>query len=443
MSVDRRLNATIDEDEQNKPKMEKSQLRIDTSLNTATCIPAAPTIKTSKIIDLAPGVAASIAVMQCGFVGAEYLGQGLLHLQGLASANVANPISGIPVAIILGIALNNTGSITLLPQYLKAGIQFSSKTILKAGIVCVGTKLSAVDLVQSGLAGIPAVFCSVGVGLTFIPWLSKQMGIPSKMGALIAIGTSICGITAITALSPAIHATQRDTSFAVANVVAFGTLGMFCYPYLAHYLLTSSQEIGLFLGIAVHDTSHVLGTAMIYANVYGDDQVLKVATITKLTRNLFLAVAVPYLTYVTSRDEQNRVGMDAANDCGGDGTSSATPPRLSISFSDIKRYFPSFIAGFIGMSILRSIGDATLTRQGSALGLFSPELWTTLIQFVGNVSTYLLGIAMAAVGMSTSAATFRGMGAKPFLVGMAGFFGVGFTGLLNALILGRLLPLAQ
>jgi len=156
-----------------------------------------------------------------------------------------------------------------------------------------------------------------------------------------------------------------------------------------------------------------------------------------------LAVAVPYLTYVTSRDEQNRVGMDAANDCGGDGTSSATPPRLSISFSDIKRYFPSFIAGFIGMSILRSIGDATLTRQGSALGLFSPELWTTLIQFVGNVSTYLLGIAMAAVGMSTSAATFRGMGAKPFLVGMAGFFGVGFTGLLNALILGRLLPLAQ
>ena len=52
------------------------------------------------------------------------------------------------------------------------------------------------------------------------------MGLPHKMSTLIACGTSICGVTAISALAPAIKATERETSFAIANVVAFGTIGM-------------------------------------------------------------------------------------------------------------------------------------------------------------------------------------------------------------------------
>merc|ERR1711907_344849 len=108
------------------------------------------------------------------------------------------------------------------------------------------------------------------------------------MSSLIAAGTSICGVTAITALAPAIKAEQQEIGVAVANVVAFGTLGMLTYPYVAHALLESSEQVGLFLGLAIHDTSQVIGSALTYKMVYDDELALQVAAITKLSRNLCL-----------------------------------------------------------------------------------------------------------------------------------------------------------
>jgi uncharacterized membrane protein YadS len=78
-----------------------------------------------------------------------------------------------------------------------------------------------------------------------------------RLGKLLSAGTSICGVTAITALAPAIKATPKETAVAVANVVAFGTFGMLTYPYLLHTLLSSSEQIGMVLGVAIHDTSQV------------------------------------------------------------------------------------------------------------------------------------------------------------------------------------------
>jgi len=102
------------------------------------------------------------------------------------------------------------------------------------------------------------------------------------MTALITAGTSICGVTAITAVAPAIGADQKSANFAIANVVAFGTLGMLCYPYLAHSLhvagvLPTSQQVGIALGLAVHDTSQVMGCAMTYATLFNDEAVVAAA----------------------------------------------------------------------------------------------------------------------------------------------------------------------
>jgi len=167
---------------------------------------------------IVPGIVVSGVVMEGGFLAAEYLGQGLMALQGIEGNS---PISGIPCAIILGAAIANTFT---LPNYLQPGIVTATKPILQAGIICVGAKLSAVDLVSTGIIGLPVVCTSIAVGLTFVPWLGNKLGLPHKMSALIAAGTSICGVTAISALAPAIKANQQETSFAIANVVAFGTL---------------------------------------------------------------------------------------------------------------------------------------------------------------------------------------------------------------------------
>lgn len=383
----------------------------------------------SSVASLAPGLAASAVVMQGGFTAAEYLGQGLNALQGISGA--ASPISGIPVAILLGMALKNSVGV---PAQLDAGIKFATKPVLQAGIVCVGAKLSAVDLVTTGLVGLPAVMASIGVGLTFIPWLGNKVGIPHKMSSLIAAGTSICGVTAITALAPAIKATQQDTSFAVANVVAFGTIGMLVYPYVAHALIPSSHAIGIALGLSVHDTSQVIGCALSYSTVFGDEEVLKVATVTKLTRNLFLAGVIPGLTFQTARRE----GELAAG-------ASATPGSLVPTFADVKKYFPGFVAGFVGMSALRTVGDMTLASDvGAAFGVLDGDSWKTITKFVGNElgSHYLLGTAMAGVGLSTSASALRGVGYKPFLVGLAGAGAVGATGFSTALLLHHVFGVA-
>ena len=135
-------------------------------------------------------------------------------------------------------------------------------------------------------------------GLIFVTWFNRKLGLPPRLGTLIAAGTSICGVTAIVSTAPAIDADEREVAYAVANVVAFGLFGMLAYPYLAHAVLGSSETIGLFLGTAVHDTSQVVGAALTYKQVYDDDIVLRVATVTKLTRNIFLAGVIPLLTWM-------------------------------------------------------------------------------------------------------------------------------------------------
>lgn len=196
----------------------------------------------------APGFAAAVAVASAGTFAAEYLGQALLAFQGVSGGN--SPISGIPVAILLGLGINNLSS--SLPERLTPGLKTCTTTVLRAGIICVGAKLSCFDVVKLGVAGVPVVMSAVGMGLLFTTQLAKFAGLPARMGSLIAAGTSICGVTAITAVAPVIKASPRDTAVAVANVVAFGTMGMLIYPYVAHSLLPASEQIGLFLGTAVH-----------------------------------------------------------------------------------------------------------------------------------------------------------------------------------------------
>ena len=97
----------------------------------------------------------------------------------------------------------------------------------------------------------------ISFGLGSILLLSRYAKLSTPLGALIAGGTSICGVTAIVSLAPVVQASEREVAIAVANVVAFGLVGMLTYPVLAHNIFESPEQVGLFLGTAVHDTSQV------------------------------------------------------------------------------------------------------------------------------------------------------------------------------------------
>ena len=366
-----------------------------------------------------PGVLAAFGVMVAGFWLADLIGQQILASQGLTGSS---PVSGVPVAIVLGLLLRNT---LPLPATLNPGLKFATTTILRAGIVLVGIRLSVFDVVKLGVAGLPVVLAAIATGLIFVTWFNRKLGLPPRLGTLIAAGTSICGVTAIVSTAPAIDADEREVAYAVANVVAFGLFGMLAYPYLAHALLGSSETIGLFLGTAVHDTSQVVGAALTYKQVYDDDVVLRVATVTKLTRNIFLAAVIPILTWMHIKSQSKLVGA------GGIG---------AVSISSL---IPSFVLGFLTMAAVRSIGDWSLGSSGAAFGVWSAAQWASITKQLGDywASQILLGTAMAAVGLNTNFAVFKGVGLKPFAVGMAGALVVGAVGMTMAVIFGRFVHL--
>lgn len=364
-----------------------------------------------------PGVLAAFIVMLVGFELADRIGHAILAAQGLTGSS---PLSGVPVAIVLGLLLRNT---LPLPKSLSPGLKFATTTILRAGIILVGIRLSVFDVIKLGAAGLPVVIAAIATGLIFVTWFNRKLGLPPRLGILIAAGTSICGVTAIVSVAPAIEADEREVAYAVANIVAFGLFGMLTYPYLAHAVLGSSETIGLFLGTAVHDTSQVVGAALTYKQVYSDDVVLRVATVTKLTRNIFLAFVIPLLTWMHFKN-----------------TNATSTVKRKMSW---KTLVPGFVIGFVAMAVVRSLGDATLTSSGAAFGMWDAAGWKSLTDRLGDywASRILLGTAMAAVGLNTDFKVFKGVGMKPFAVGLAGALVVGIVGMTMAIIFGRFVHL--
>jgi uncharacterized integral membrane protein (TIGR00698 family) len=350
-----------------------------------------------------PGALLATAIMLIALPLADVFGNAILAVQGIDPAGKASPVSGVLIAIIIGIGVRN---IRPMPLIFNDGIRFSINRLLRIGIICIGIKLSFLDILKLGSWGIPVVLTAIVSGMVFISWFNHVLDLPDRLGTLIAAGTSICGVTAIVSTAPAINAEEKEVAYAVANVTVFGLIGMFAYPYLAHVLLASPEQVGLFLGTAVHETAQVVGSAMTYSEVFQDPRVLQAATVTKLTRNLFLAVVVPILSYRYMKTSK-----------------SETTDRV-----DIRTLFPMFILGFVAMAIVRSLGDA----------FWNTPLWKTITLQVGDVwgSHYLLGTAMAAVGLGTSFSVFKGVGLKPFIVGLAGAVLVGLVGFLMALLLG-------
>jgi len=262
--------------------------------------------------------------------------------------------------------------------------------------------------------------------MLYIPMASKLVGLPLEMSLLLTAGTSICGVTAITALSPAIKASNRDVAVAVANTVAFGTIGMLTYPYLFHTLCSSPEQVGICLGVAIHDTSQVLGSAMSYSETYGEEIALKAAAVTKLTRNLGLALALPGLTYIHASSTKTTNNADDSK--------SITKEETMSGLVSFQKYVPPFLVAFLGMSTLRSLGDYTFANEvvSAAVDLRDhATMFQQTMNFLGNdVSKYALGTAMAGVGLSTSIDSLRGVGWRPFAVGGSGALVVGGTGFL-------------
>lgn len=362
------------------------------------------------LLNILPGLLLCIAVMLGGIYGAELIGEGLKSA-GLLSESSQTPISGIFVAIILGIMIRNL--IGLSDVFVK-GISFSMKYVLRAGIILLGLRLSLMEALKLGAFGIPLIIACISAGLFVTLFLAKKMNQSMRLATLIASGTSICGVTAIMATSPVIRAKENEISYAVANITLFGLTGMLVYPFLANFLFANDAvKAGLFLGTAIHDTAQVTGAALIYDQLFQTHQVVETATVTKLTRNLFIIAIIPFLSYLFFSKSKAHASQTEGKDH---------------SLPKWYTFIPLFVIGFLILSILRTAGDATLDSTGSAFGLFAPDSWSSLYTNLSSFgTTYLLGIAMAGVGLSTNFKMFKGLGLKPFYIGFVAAIAVGLV----------------
>ncbi len=362
---------------------------------------------------LIPGVLAAVTVAALGSVLADLIGTRVL---GFAQS----PISPIMVAIIVGMLVANLAP---LPARLRPGVQFSVRKVLRLGIILLGIRLSLLDVARVGVYGVPVVALCITAGLVFGGLFARWLKLPERLGTLIAVGTGICGLSAIVATAPCIEADDEEVAYAAADITIFGALATFLYPYLAHTLFgLDPVRVGLFLGTAVHDTSQVVASGLIFEQAFPSAAALSgadVAVIIKMVRNVFMAGVVPLMAYRYARARARQTGTKV----------------------DVVKLLPLFVLGFLLMAAVRSLGDAGLQGGGRALGLWEAAGWSSLVGSIKVLAEYLLLVALAAVGLSTNFSFLRRLGIRPFLGGLAAAIMVGVVSVACAYAFGPLISL--
>lgn len=341
---------------------------------------------------LAPGAALAAALAWLSVIAADFIGRRLLGFE-------KSPVSSVMVAVILGMIIGNAG---LKLGACKPGLGFAVKKLLRLGIMLLGFRLSVWEASRYGAAGLPVILACVAGAFALSSLMARALKLPARLGTLIAVGTSICGVSAIAAAGPAIDAREEEVAYAVAVVTVFGILATLAYPYLAYALFgPDAARAGAFLGTAVHDTSQVTGAALAYDQAFGAQGALNVATVTKLVRNLFMVAVVPLAALMHNG---RRAGA-------------AKKPSLAAMV-------PLFILGFVLSSALRSLGDAGLA-SGTAFGLWDAAAWRAVYTGASALGQNLIVVALAAVGLTTSFKTLKGLGYKPFVAGLVAALAVG------------------
>ena len=282
------------------------------------------------------------------------------------------PVVGGPV---FGILIGACVAVARKPgPALKPGIRFASRTILQAAIVLLGATLQLNELWRTGLGSLPVMLGSAVVTLTAAFVLGKLLGIDRDVRRLIGIGTTICGGSAIAALSRVIDVTDTDVAYAISTVFLFNVAAVLTFPWIGRALHLSQHAFGLWAGTAVNDTSSVVAAGYTFGFAAGT-----YAVIVKLTRTLLIVPLVAF--YAGKRVWQAR------------GAQERVPWREIV---------PWFILYFVLAAIANTFAH------------LPPDVHAVIAQVAG----FSIVVALAGVGLSVDARAIRAAGARPLLLGL-------------------------
>ncbi len=291
------------------------------------------------------------------------------------------------LSLILGIFFFNIFTFT---SNIVEGREFIKKNILQLAIVLLGIKISLTDLWRVSIESIFVIIITIlSIFLTY--YLIKKIWPTQKdLSKLLAIGTSICGVTAIMTSSTILKSKDQDVAVAVLIVVLWGSIAVLTYPFFVELFFLTDLAKGIFLGVSIHDTSQVLAAAMVHNDLYPNQKTLEIATITKIIRNLFLLALIPILIIFNTISKKNK-------------------NKTQSVLIKIINSIPLFIIGFILFVIFRSIMD---------LYFFDNEKWIQLLAVIEKLISILFGLALTALGASINLRKIFNQGYVAILIGM-------------------------
>jgi len=314
-------------------------------------------------------------------------------------------VAVIPVSLLCLIIGLIIGNLVSLPSSWVRGTSYIKKNILQIAIVFLGLKISLAQVFEVGLSSL-ALIMSVFLLVFVLGVILQRIFFKEKdLITLIGIGTAICGVTAIMASSSVLKSKEQDVAIAVLIVVLWGSIGVFTYPFFVEWFFSSEISKGLFLGVGIHDTSQVLAASLIHFDINGNSIVLETATLTKLIRNLFLALLIPYLAVKIHSNSFGQTGL----------------------LKQVSNNIPSFVYGFIFFIFIRTIGDQILV---------SSSIWDQILAWNHQLVSALFGFALIALGLSIKIKELKNLSTSSIVIGLMFSLGVLFVGIIVIPIIG-------
>lgn len=307
-------------------------------------------------------------------------------------------LSALTLAIALGMVAGNTVFPSVAGRA-GAGVDFARSTLLRAGIVLYGFRISLHDIGAVGWPGLAVAAAMVALTFGVAVYVgTRWLGLDRQTAALIGAGSAICGAAAVMATQPVVRGEEHKVSIAVATVVVFGTLSMVLYPLVFPYLGLSEHAFGLYAGSTIHEVAQVVAVGDAVGPAAAN-----AAVVEKMLRVMMLAPFLMWLSFRTAASVKGAM-------------------QGAASFSECCRQVrvPWFAVLFIVVSAVHSTG--LLPRA--------------LVEGLVQLDTLLLATAMAAMGLRTSVGSLRRAGVQPLKLGALLFVFLTVGGyLVNAAVL--------
>ncbi len=296
------------------------------------------------------------------------------------------PVAGGPViAILLGMVI---ALFWRTHGLFSSGIKFTSKKVLQYAVILLGFGLNLEIVVKTGVSSLPVIISTIAASLITTVILCKALHIPTKLGTLIGVGSSICGGSAIAAAAPVIKASDEEIGQAISTVFFFNVLAALIFPWFGDYIgfAHDAHAFGVFAGTAVNDTSSVTAAASTWDGMWGlGAKTLDEAVTVKLTRTLAIIPICLGLSFIFIGREQKGERLTG---------------------SKMIKMVPSFIIMFVLASLFTTI----------CVSLFNVDV--AVFKPFKSLSVFMIVMAMAAIGLNCDLIKLIKTGAKPIFLGL-------------------------